>query len=371
MTDAMLADAGANGVGINDEKQKAMEASEGVRASRRVTELADLHLSDEDDVAKAAKSPPGERRDSLTGLTPTQALAQSVAARQQVMALACFDGGGGGLGFGGGGPSLRSAPAHVPSHAHNNLVQSESVDDRLKEVAITNPGGGGGGGSAGAAAKRASMARRAFELIDKDGGGTLSRAEVILAVRRDTTVRTVLGLPAVIHQEDGSRDRFEQVFQAMAGQAKHINADEFERFVSGLAPPVAAAASTASVVGIGGPNVVQALEAEGWTVLARPSSEASVPRSRRSSVMRAAAAATAAATAADAIAWAAAAPSRLSSSSRAPAVVQLRVRQSDVTGLLRLRISPEHSEEVAAPSPPPQQTASSGSGVVRDHAAPA
>jgi len=83
----------------------------------------------------------------------------------------------------------------------------------------------------------AAMARRAFELIDRDGGGTLSRAEVILAVRRDVAVRALLGLPATIRQEDGSRDNFERVFQAMdVDDSKQIDADEFERFVCGLPP---------------------------------------------------------------------------------------------------------------------------------------
>jgi len=92
----------------------------------------------------------------------------------------------------------------------------------------------------------ATMARRAFELIDKDGNGKLSRAEVILAVRRDVAVRVLLGLPATIRQEDGSRDAFERVFQAIdADDSKQIDAREFERFVCSLAPPVTAAAADA------------------------------------------------------------------------------------------------------------------------------
>ena len=57
--------------------------------------------------------------------------------------------------------------------------------------------------------------REAFRLIDKNGNGRLSRAEVIQAVRRDAAVRSLLGLPATIRQEDGTRDVFEKVFQAM------------------------------------------------------------------------------------------------------------------------------------------------------------
>ena len=56
-------------------------------------------------------------------------------------------------------------------------------------------------------------------------------------MRRDVAVRALLGLPATIRQEDGSRDAFERVFQAMdVDDSKQIDADEFERFVCGLSP---------------------------------------------------------------------------------------------------------------------------------------
>ena len=81
------------------------------------------------------------------------------------------------------------------------------------------------------------MAQAAFHLMDKDGNGKLSRAEVIQALRKDATVRKVLGLPAVIRQEDGTRDRFEEVFQAMdTDGSKAVPFDEFARFLGAALP---------------------------------------------------------------------------------------------------------------------------------------
>ena len=80
------------------------------------------------------------------------------------------------------------------------------------------------------------MAQAAFRLMDKDGNGKLSRAEVIQAVRKDAAVRKVLGLPAVIRQEDG-RDLFEEVFQAMdTDGTKAVPFDEFARFLGAALP---------------------------------------------------------------------------------------------------------------------------------------
>ena len=53
----------------------------------------------------------------------------------------------------------------------------------------------------------------AFSRVDVNQDGEASRAEVIKAARMDAEVRKLLGLPAMIRQEDGSRDAFEEVFQ--------------------------------------------------------------------------------------------------------------------------------------------------------------
>ena len=86
-----------------------------------------------------------------------------------------------------------------------------------------------------AAPRRLASAREAFRLMDTNGNGRLGRAEVIKAVRRDPAVRALLGLPATIRQEDGSRDRFERVFQAMdRDDSKEVDFEEFSRFFDEL-----------------------------------------------------------------------------------------------------------------------------------------
>ena len=71
--------------------------------------------------------------------------------------------------------------------------------------------------------------------MDTSGNGRLSRAEMIKAARTDPKVRQLLDLPATIRQEDGSRDRFERVFQAIdRDDSKEIDYAEFAQFVAQL-----------------------------------------------------------------------------------------------------------------------------------------
>ena len=80
---------------------------------------------------------------------------------------------------------------------------------------------------------KAQQARAAFLKIDKNKDGSLSRAEVITAVRAEPEIRSLLGLPAQIKQEDGTRDAFEQVFQAMdVDSSKKIDEQEFVAYFS-------------------------------------------------------------------------------------------------------------------------------------------
>merc|ERR1712048_235278 len=73
--------------------------------------------------------------------------------------------------------------------------------------------------------------KEAFALIDGNGNGKISRAEVIKACRESEKVRNLLGLPKVIRQEDGSRDQFEAVFQRMdKNESKDVSLDEFSSF---------------------------------------------------------------------------------------------------------------------------------------------
>ena len=83
----------------------------------------------------------------------------------------------------------------------------------------------------GASAVCLAMVREAFNRIDKNGDGTLSRIEVVQALRSSEEVRMLLHLPQKIRQEDGTRDLFERVFQKMdADESKSITLPEFEAY---------------------------------------------------------------------------------------------------------------------------------------------
>ena len=71
-------------------------------------------------------------------------------------------------------------------------------------------------------------------MIDKNHDERLSRIEVIKAIRSNGSVRSLLGLTE-IHQEDGSRDRFEEIFQAIdKNMSKSIDQEEFVRYFQSL-----------------------------------------------------------------------------------------------------------------------------------------
>ena len=72
--------------------------------------------------------------------------------------------------------------------------------------------------------------REAFDLMDRNSDGKLTRIEVIQACKNDERVREMLGLPTNIRQEDGTREQFEQVFQRFdQDDSKDISYDEFAR----------------------------------------------------------------------------------------------------------------------------------------------
>ena len=102
--------------------------------------------------------------------------------------------------------------------------------------------------TADAAAEADAVATAAFERIDKDGSGTLSRIEIIQACKIDPGVRSLLGIPAAIRQEDGSRDALELVFQAIDKDgSKAITLAEFLGTFGG-APGAAGDGKTAAML---------------------------------------------------------------------------------------------------------------------------
>lgn len=70
---------------------------------------------------------------------------------------------------------------------------------------------------------------KAFQMIDKNGDGVLSRSEVIKACRKEDAVRELLGLPRNLKDDD--RDKFEGIFQGMdEDHDKCIDRKEFQRW---------------------------------------------------------------------------------------------------------------------------------------------
>eukprot|EP00930_Biecheleria_cincta_P096796 TRINITY_DN88594_c0_g1_i1.p1 TRINITY_DN88594_c0_g1~~TRINITY_DN88594_c0_g1_i1.p1 ORF type:complete len:1030 (-),score=206.19 TRINITY_DN88594_c0_g1_i1:109-3198(-) len=57
--------------------------------------------------------------------------------------------------------------------------------------------------------------REIFQRCDRDGDGQINKREMILACRGSPETASFLGLPSIIHQEDGSRDLLEAKFQAL------------------------------------------------------------------------------------------------------------------------------------------------------------
>ena len=73
--------------------------------------------------------------------------------------------------------------------------------------------------------------RNVFDYVDANGDGCISRAEVILALRKDQNLANLVLLPCRIRQEDGSRDEFERVFQAMdEDDSKGLDWEEFRDY---------------------------------------------------------------------------------------------------------------------------------------------
>jgi chromosome segregation ATPase len=98
-----------------------------------------------------------------------------------------------------------------------DLARAETANATL-EVDLALARAAQGGAPAAVAEAGADAVAEAFALLDRNGDGSLSRAEVIKGLRAQPTVRALLGLGAVVRQEDGTRDAFEAVYQAINPQ---------------------------------------------------------------------------------------------------------------------------------------------------------
>jgi hypothetical protein len=95
------------------------------------------------------------------------------------------------------------------------------------------------------------FAESLFRHLDKNGDGVVNVREFILGLRGNPELANLLHLPSHIHQEDGTRDVFEKVFQDMDRDGhREVSLEEFRYYLSkcGLgeaattaAPSVAAA----------------------------------------------------------------------------------------------------------------------------------
>ena len=83
---------------------------------------------------------------------------------------------------------------------------------------------------------RSEAIRKLFTEIDRVGTGTLTRRDILLAIRQDPSkkqqLREIAGFPDHVQQEDGSRDLFEGIFQEMDGDdSNDLSFDEFQRYI--------------------------------------------------------------------------------------------------------------------------------------------
>ena len=78
---------------------------------------------------------------------------------------------------------------------------------------------------------RASQLEEIYARADRDDDGRLTRAELILRLRKDEELRELLNLPAYVG--DGERDMFESVFQGMdVDDDRCVTVEEFVRYLS-------------------------------------------------------------------------------------------------------------------------------------------
>jgi len=91
----------------------------------------------------------------------------------------------------------------------------------------------------------ASVLRGVFRRADRNGDGNLTRAELILRLRKDDELRNLLKLPKNI--SDAERDAFEAVFQGMdVDDSRGVTEEEFVAFLSTVVLHGAPAGTTSS-----------------------------------------------------------------------------------------------------------------------------
>ena len=88
-------------------------------------------------------------------------------------------------------------------------------------------------GTAGMSPEREAQLRQIFARIDRNGASTVSRADVILRLRKDAELAELLQLPGKVGEQD--REAFEALFQGMdTNRDNQVDADEFVAFFAHL-----------------------------------------------------------------------------------------------------------------------------------------
>jgi hypothetical protein len=91
--------------------------------------------------------------------------------------------------------------------------------------------GGDGASAAPAVGSKTARLRQIFQRADRDGNGSLTRAELILRMRQDAELAEILQLPQKVGDED--RDAFEGVFQQMdRDDDREVTVEEFVGYLS-------------------------------------------------------------------------------------------------------------------------------------------
>eukprot|EP01043_Picozoa_sp_COSAG02_P006164 COSAG02_NODE_173_length_31245_cov_413.548096_19_plen_1357_part_00 len=120
----------------------------------------------------------------------------------------------------------QSASAQIAAHYEkldlanaSHLAEDVTLDSPVRDAEI----------SCAVSKEREAELRQVFACVDVNGDGTLSRAEVIMRLRKDPDLAELLGLPVRVGAAE--RAAFEAVFQSMDRDNDHeIDADEFVQF---------------------------------------------------------------------------------------------------------------------------------------------
>ena len=107
--------------------------------------------------------------------------------------------------------------------------QQQSEPSTSTQIVASGPAGAGVPAPPRISTAREGQLRAIFARVDRNSDGRLSRAELILRLRKDGELASLLGLPQQVGDEQ--RAAFEAVFQSMDSDSdKEVDADEFVAF---------------------------------------------------------------------------------------------------------------------------------------------